>query len=1126
MAENIEYVQKGFRILHPLMAAYIAQEMSREYKGSWWQEVLTSIGDQGWDLPSSGEWSKLVDSLDVANCLRLIDRQWGALFRKHLSRDRRAWANELMGVRNTVSHAGSQDIPQDDAERALDTMARLCADFDLQGAEEIRTILRELRYGTSMGSTTVTEANVAPEPPKKKTEVGILTRISGSKLPSWREIIEPHPDVAQGRYLNAEFAADLSQVARGEGAFEYRDPVEFFARTYVTEGMKGLLVQALKRFAGQDGEPVLQLKTAFGGGKTHSLLALYHMSRGGVPLDKMPNLKAVLDEAGFTELPKANVAVLVGTALDPSRSKRPANLPGVTINTVWGEMAAQLAISAGKPELYDYVKEADKKGVSPGSLALKNLFDACSPCLILMDELVAYAKKIYGIEGLPSGSFDNFISFIQEITEAASASKNSMVVASIPESAVEIGGDAGQKALEAIKHTFGRKESIWKPVAANEGFEVVRRRLFLDCKKPEERDQVCAAFSQMYQDNQGDFPVDSKEVDYRDRMISCYPIHPEIFDRLYIEWATLEHFQRTRGVLRLMAAVIHELWMANDASAMIMPGSFPLDIPTVKDELVRYLPETWNAIIDAEVDGKKSVPYQLDKTTIRYGQKLAARRVARTIMLGSAPTVRAQNIRGIESSRIRLGVVQPGENIADFNDALNTLRGSLSYLYADPNGNRYWYDTRPTLRKTASDRSSQMASADVEYEIEKRLRDLRKEAPFAGLHTCPASSGDVSDEQAVRLVILRPSDTYKQGKMDSPAIKKAEEILNTRGTAPRTYRNMLAFVAPDQSLLSSLQKAVSDLLAWESIKTDSTRLNLDAAQNAETASNISRCNEAVRSRLNEVYCWLLVPSIDSGADMKTVIWDTDRLVGMEQIVPKAAAKMLQNEQIITKWAPSLLKMELDNLLWKDDNHIQVKKLWEYLTTYCYLPRLANFSVLEATIRAGVASDESFAISSGISGERYSELKYNTTVLDVYPSDYLVKVLVALKQINQDIRAKQQEQNDPNSDYVFPASAGGASVVREGSGTGYGEPITPVTPATPANDTHFFMSVKLDNTRVIRDLQKYLDEVITHLSTVDNCEVELSLEVSAHAADGFPQGTVRTVSENCRTLRVEDFGFEK
>lgn len=1124
MAENLEYVQKGFRILHPLMAGYVAQEMSREYKSGWWQQVLTTLSDQTRDLPSSGDWSELVDSLDIANCIRLLDREWGTLFRRLLSIDHRTWAKELMGVRNKVSHLGSQDMNKDDAERALDTMARLCGGFDLQGAEEIRTILRELRYGTSMGSTAVTEANSAPEPTKAKKDVGVLTRVSGSKLPSWREIIEPHPDVAQGRYLNAEFAADLSQVARGEGAFEYRDPVEFFARTYVTEGMKGLLVQALKRFNGLDGEPVLQLKTAFGGGKTHSLLALYHMSRGDVKLEKMPNLKAVLDEAGFSKLPEANVAVLVGTAMDPSRSKRPANLPGVTINTVWGEMAAQLALSAGKPELYDYVKEADKKGVSPGSLALKNLFDACSPCLILMDELVAYAKKIYGIEGLPSGSFDNFISFIQEITEAASASRNSMVVASIPESAVEIGGDAGQKALEAIEHTFGRKESIWKPVAANEGFEVVRRRLFLDCKKPQERDHVCAAFSQMYQDNQSDFPIDSKEVEYRNRMISCYPIHPEIFDRLYIEWATLEHFQRTRGVLRLMAAVIHELWMANDASAMIMPGSFPLDIPTVKDELVRYLPETWNAIIDSEVDGKNAVPYSLDKNTARYGQKMAARRVARTIMLGSAPTVRAQNIRGIEASRIRLGVIQPGENIADFNDALNTLRGSLSYLYADPNGNRYWYDTRPTLRKTASDRSSQIASSEMEYEIEKRLRDLRKEGPFAGLHVCPASSNDVSDEQAVRLVILRPGDTFKQNKADCAALQKAEEILNTRGTAPRTYRNMLAFVAPDQGLLPNLQKAVRDLLAWESIRTDRERLNLDAAQNAETESNISRCNKSVQDRLNEVYCWLLVPGIDSDTDMKAVIWDTDRLTGMEPIVSKAASKMLQNEQIITKWAPTLLKMELDNLLWREEDHIQVKKLWEYLTTYCYLPRLANFSVLEATIRAGVAGDDSFALASSINGDRYSELKYNSTVLEVYPSDYLVKVLTALKQINHDNQVKAE--TGPSGEEITNHVSSGfdnPAVVRLGDSAG-GDVVPP--PPPQEKDTRFFMSVKLDNTRVIRDLQKYLDEVITHLTSVDNCDVELSLEVNAQAADGFPQGTVRTVSENCRTLRVEDFGFDK
>lgn len=139
---------------------------------------------------------------------------------------------------------------------------------------------------------------------------------------------------------------------------------------------------------------------------------------------------------------------------------------------------------------------------------------------------------MYGVSGLPAGSFDNFITFVQEVTEAARASRNSLVVASIPESDIEVGGEAGKIALDAIEHTFGRMESIWKPVAANEGFEVVRRRLFLDCKNPDGRELVCSRFSQMYQENGNDFPLEAREVEYRERMLSCYPIHPEIFDRL------------------------------------------------------------------------------------------------------------------------------------------------------------------------------------------------------------------------------------------------------------------------------------------------------------------------------------------------------------------------------------------------------------------------------------------------------------------------------------------------------------------------------------------------------------------------------------------------------------------
>ena len=284
MANNHMQVSQGFRILLGALAPYIARELRTEFGDDWWKAAVidTLYDDQKRDLPLSGEWAMLVDSLDIARCLLLFDLHWQRVFRKKLSIDHRTWAKELVGVRNKLAHLGGEDFTADDTWRALDTMSRLCEQIDPEGAEEIRVLLRTSRYGSANGSTTVTEGVIVPNTAAKVKKDGILRDTPINGLPSWRDVIEPHPDVAQGRYKNAEFAADLAQVARGEGAYEYRDPVEFFARTYVTEGMTGLLEQALRRVCGLDGEPVIQLKTAFGGGKTHSMLALYHMMRGRV----------------------------------------------------------------------------------------------------------------------------------------------------------------------------------------------------------------------------------------------------------------------------------------------------------------------------------------------------------------------------------------------------------------------------------------------------------------------------------------------------------------------------------------------------------------------------------------------------------------------------------------------------------------------------------------------------------------------------------------------------------------------------------------------------------------------------------------------------------------------------
>jgi hypothetical protein len=263
--------------------------------------------------------------------------------------------------------------------------------------------------------------------------------------------------------------------------------------------------------------------------------------------------------------------------------------------------------------------------------------------------------------------------------------------------------------------------------------------------------------------------------------------------------------------------------------------------------------------------------------------------------------------------------------------------------------------------------------------------------------------------------------------------------------------------------------------------------------------------------------------------MKTIIWDRIRISGgTDSIISKAAKKMVQNEALITQWAPALLLMELNNVLWKDADNISIKKLWEYLCTYCYLPRLAGYEVLENAICTGVNSTEYFALAAGIDGERYVDLKFNHYIGIIDRSGLLVKIAVAKKQI-----AEVQRTQQPG----LPAGFGGGNLPPVTGTEGTGKPYPPVdnggagdvkdpTPTELPKNTHFYMSALLDNTRINRDVQKLVEEVISHLTSVDGCHVEVTLELNAKAPKGLPHQIVRTVTENCRTLKVKDFGFDE
>ncbi|MEA3643964.1 MAG: DUF499 domain-containing protein, partial [Lamprobacter sp.] len=483
----------------------------------------------------------------------------------------------------------------------------------------------------------------------------------------WREIARPHRDVLQGTFKQSEFAADISQVANGTAPPEYQDAEAFFTRTFITEGMRLLLISVAQRLAGQGGDPVIQLQTAFGGGKTHTMLAVYHLATRQVSTAQLTGIPPILDEAGINSLPKARVAVLDGIALAPSQELVKSG--GQKVTTLWGELAWQLLGDDGLA----LVRDADAEGTSPGKERLIQLLTQAAPCVILIDELVAFLRQFEPGQRYRAGTFDSNLSFIQALTEALKAVPNALLLASLPESDLEIGGSMGQRTLNALEKYFGRVESVWKPVASEEAFEIVRRRLFEHAGERPEVEGIARQFSDSYREHSSKLPSETPSNAYYERLCAAYPIHPEVFDRLYEDWSTLDKFQRTRGVLQYMAIVIHRLWTADNRDALILPGSIALDDANVRNKSIHYLPQGWEPVIEREVDGARSTAYELDVQDTRFGSVQAARRVMRTIFLGSAPAVANQSVRGLKVERILLGALQPGQPLGVFEDALKRL---------------------------------------------------------------------------------------------------------------------------------------------------------------------------------------------------------------------------------------------------------------------------------------------------------------------------------------------------------------------------------------------------------------------------------------------------------------------
>ena len=943
-------------------------------------------------------------------------------------------------------------------------------------------------------------------------------------LRPWREIARPHTDVLEGSFKQSEFAADISQVASGTAPAEYQNPEKFFSRTYITEGMRLLLMSVVQRLVGQGGDPVIQLQTAFGGGKTHTMLAVMHLAQRAVTTDKLEGISPILDEAGINDLPTARVAVIDGIKLSPSQ---PQVHGAITANTLWGELAWQLLGEEG----YTMVAESDADGTSPGKEVVRQLIKKASPCVILVDELLAFVRQLETGRQFKAGTFDSNLSFIQALTEAMKLVPDAMLLASLPESELEVGGTMGQHTLNALEKYFARVESVWKPVASSEAFEIVRRRLFEYAGDPSEVESVSRQFFDYYRTNSKKFPIETQSNDYLERLCQSYPIHPEIFDRLYEDWSTLDKFQRTRGVLQYMAIVIHRLWNSDNRDALIMPGSIDLDDSTVRNKSIHYLPQGWEPVIEKEVDGPRSEPTSIDGHDTRFGGIQAAHRVMRTIFLGSAPVSTTQMVKGLLVERILLGCAQPGQTVGVFEDVLKRLRDRLQYLYSD--GDRFWLDTKPNLRREMESRKKQIDTREQLIPlIKERVRQLfGSRHCFSGVHVFTPSS-DVPDDygSGPRLVVLPPDIQASYSKADpNQAINAAEKILRHRGEQPRQKQNRLLFFAADVDVLSRLKDYGRTYIAWKEILSDidAGKLNLDMFQINQAKKHKQASEKSLQQILREAYKWILCPVENLAHGKPKLSWEAVAVSTFAQDLSTEIKNILKEEEwLISEWSPIHLRNHLHQWYFKDGiTEVSAFKVWQDSCNYLYMPRLLNDQVYKTVIDRGLVSKDFFGFASGKEQDQYLGFALGTNALiTLDDASLLIEREAAIDYLDRTTQSPHVPPNDETipTDQPQPPGTGQLGIgggVPTGDGDGVGTTVSRVL------KKQFYGTVALNPVTATMNFSDIVNEVVQHFTAKIDTEVTIKVEVEAKSSSGFDETLQRTIKENCTVLNFSNAEFE-
>ena len=883
-------------------------------------------------------------------------------------------------------------------------------------------------------------------------------------LPAWWNIATPRKEICDGTFNESSFAVDIAEVVKGTAPQEYLDPRLFFAKTYLTSGLQKLICNVLSCITNSTGDKVIQLQTPFGGGKTHSLLAIYHLVKSFHEVNHLPQIQSL---ANNLSIPHTKVAVFLGTEADVINGKTP-----------WGEIAEQLGC-------YHLIKDHDQKRIAPGKEILREIIKQSGSVLILIDELLAYITKANELEKQEKIAQGQTLVFLQEITEVIAASSNSVLILTLPKSDLEKFDEAATRALSQLEKVSGRVESIYVPVDGIEIYEVVRKRLFDNIGDINQHKQTAETYFRLYQQLGNDVPSEVKELSYRTKIEQAYPFHPELIDILYERWGSFPKFQRTRGVLRLLAEVIKDIYKKG-ADPLIQSSQINLANPILKRELIKHIGDPFDSIITSDIMGKSQ---QIDRDMgSEYEKYNIASKLATGVFFYSFS---GSDRRGVNLSWLRIALLNDNIPAMIIGDAIAKLADNLWYFHEEKR--LYSFKNEPNLNRVIVDREQLID----DEQITDKLRELIKAQPkgkFFETHIWKESQ-DIPDHTKFKLVILHPN--YKKGDQETEQF--TQELFSN--TSFRVYKNTVFLVIVDANSYVTLETRLKRYLALSAITEDQDlKKNLSLSSKTDLQNKLKQAEKDIVDGLIAAYrhlAWCGQNTIDY-SDFSTATkaegnsWlerVENHLKNQRSINAKIAANVLLNKGLSVNETEKSLQDIYNN----------------FLRTPGHKPLLENESVILEAVKIGV--------KDGKLGIRFNGQLYYQDDDDNLNEITLAAILVR-PEIAQKEKAKLQTQSDDHgnshssetTENISQTSSGNATNSTVENSLVNSDKVQTATGTYHVNSTNKPKTTKVKKVKFKADipwakLSHIIRGVIMPLQAGES-NIKITIEIEAESIQGY------------------------